>query len=91
MLLLFVYILLPHLLQDGDDLLEGGPLAGVLVHADPDQLGHVRGDARGDLNSQALGGNLSKHNIIVLNETLKHTCAKGEREGEFRPAGNNFT
>ena len=25
-----------HLLQDGDDHVEAGPLAGVLVHTDPD-------------------------------------------------------
>jgi hypothetical protein len=30
-----------HFFQDWDDLLKGGPLAGVFVHTNPDQLCHV--------------------------------------------------
>ena len=45
-----------HLLKDRDDLLEGGPLARVLVHADPDELGHVGAHAGADVQPQPLGG-----------------------------------
>ena len=56
----------PHLLQDGDDLLEAGPLAGVLVHADADELGHVGGDAGRDLDPEALVGDLESTEMVFL-------------------------
>ena len=49
-------MLLLHLLEDGDDLVEGWPLARVLVHADPDELGHVRAHPGADVQPQPLGG-----------------------------------
>ena len=55
-----------HLLQDGDDLFEAGPLAGVLVHADADELGHVGGDAGRDLDPEALVGDLEGREMVLL-------------------------
>ena len=43
-----------HLLKDRDDLLKGWPLARVLVHADPDELGHVWAHAGADVQPQPL-------------------------------------
>ena len=51
---------LPHLLQDRYDLVKGWPLARVLVHADLDELGHVGGEAGGDVDAEALGGDLRR-------------------------------
>ena len=45
-----------HLLKDGDDLLKGGPLARVLIHADPDELGHVGAHTGADVQPQPLSG-----------------------------------
>ena len=56
----FSLFLLFHLFEDGYDHVEGRPLARVLVHADPDELGHVARHARGDLQPQALGGDLRR-------------------------------
>ena len=45
-----------HLFKDGYDLLECWSLSRVLVHADPDELGHVGAHPGADIESQALGG-----------------------------------
>lgn len=43
-----------HLLKYGQHHLEGGPLARVFVHADADELGHMRTDAGRDRHAETL-------------------------------------
>lgn len=47
-----------HLLKYGQDHFKGRSLAGILVHADPDELGDVRRDAGPDADAEALEGYL---------------------------------
>ena len=41
-----------HFLQDGDDHVKARSLAWLLVHADVDESGHVRGDAGRDADAK---------------------------------------
>ena len=50
--------LLLHLLEDRNDHVKSRSLARILIHADPDQLGHVWGHPGADVQPQSLRGNL---------------------------------
>lgn len=52
-------LLLFHLFKDGRNHVESRPFAGVFVHADADQFGHVRTRAGGYRYPQSFKGDLN--------------------------------